>query len=699
MGMLEVALAYAEAGWRVLPVRGKAPEGRLVAHGVHDATDDLETVRRWWAMKPDAGIGIAIPDRAIVVDADPRHNGDHTLSELEQRHGELPETVEAETGGGGLHIWLGVNGLRRVTATLGEGVDLKTVGGYVVVPPSRHPSGGRYRWREGLSLLDHEIAPAPAWLLMLLEPGVNGTRAREAPAVFPEGSRHNALVSLAGSMRRRGMSTAAVLAALLTENAQKCQPPLPESEVHSIAAWQPPEPPAAPVEITATALEGRPATVPIPARLPLLPRLPESFWRERPVFAHIRQAAHSRLCSADAVLYCVLARIAAFRSPFASIDTSIKDRASLNLLVALVGPSGAGKSSQAKIARRLLPAPKDYEDWDGLPIGTGEGIADAYMGWATREVKDQHGNTILDKKGKPKYERFRCQMRQNALFYADEGAVLASLNNRKGAILLETLRMAFNAVELGQTNASEDSKRLIKNYSFGLIAGLQYEIAATLFGQVGLGTPQRFVFTGVLDPTIPDELPPWPGELVIPWLQLYKEYTLDEDVNSEIRQTAMGYARGKITIEDLDAHAPLLRLKLAGALASLEGRAHVTPDDWKLGTDMWETSCAVRTAVLDSCRTAAAEKIELAKTRYAEQAVAADRAVRLANVGVIRTAGVIRNRVRKAKERNELPCKRRDIDRAIAGRDGQYREDAWSHALGNAWIVEVADGEYVPGDP
>lgn len=51
-----------------------------------------------------------------------------------------------------------------------------------------------------------------------------------------EGERNAMLASLAGSMRRRGMGEPAILAALLAENATRCVPPLPESEVRRIAA-------------------------------------------------------------------------------------------------------------------------------------------------------------------------------------------------------------------------------------------------------------------------------------------------------------------------------------------------------------------------------------------------------------------------------------------------------------------------------
>lgn len=52
---------------------------------------------------------------------------------------------------------------------------------------------------------------------------------------IPETGRNNTLTSLAGSMRRRGMSEAAIEAALQAENESKCDPPLDKSEVSAIA--------------------------------------------------------------------------------------------------------------------------------------------------------------------------------------------------------------------------------------------------------------------------------------------------------------------------------------------------------------------------------------------------------------------------------------------------------------------------------
>jgi len=55
------------------------------------------------------------------------------------------------------------------------------------------------------------------------------------PKAIREGQRNATLASLAGSMRRKGFGEAAINAALLAENAERCRPQLSESEVAQIA--------------------------------------------------------------------------------------------------------------------------------------------------------------------------------------------------------------------------------------------------------------------------------------------------------------------------------------------------------------------------------------------------------------------------------------------------------------------------------
>ena len=63
---------------------------------------------------------------------------------------------------------------------------------------------------------------------------------RPAPAAndggIPEFSRNSTLISLAGTMRHRGMTEVAIAAALQAENLARCEPPLDAEEVDGIAA-------------------------------------------------------------------------------------------------------------------------------------------------------------------------------------------------------------------------------------------------------------------------------------------------------------------------------------------------------------------------------------------------------------------------------------------------------------------------------
>ena len=144
----------------VLP-RGKAPLARLARHGVANATTDTRVVLEWWLRAPDANIGL-VCGRLLVVDVDPRNNGDAELALLLATHGNFPRTPRARTGSGGEHTFFRRPSI-ELSAKLAPGVDL--VHGprrYVVASPSMHASGDRYRWL----LPPHwGLAEPPGWLV------------------------------------------------------------------------------------------------------------------------------------------------------------------------------------------------------------------------------------------------------------------------------------------------------------------------------------------------------------------------------------------------------------------------------------------------------------------------------------------------------------------------------------------------------
>jgi predicted P-loop ATPase len=162
---LLAALQYAKRGWAVLPCkpREKAP---ATQHGFKDATKQAGEVVRTWKRSPNANVGVATGAASglLVLDVDPRNGGDHSLTQLVGTHGELPATVTAKTSGDGLHYYFSLpEGVQVRGSVLTDGLDIKADGGYVLAPPSVHPSGALYSW---LASPDkQQLAPAPEWLL------------------------------------------------------------------------------------------------------------------------------------------------------------------------------------------------------------------------------------------------------------------------------------------------------------------------------------------------------------------------------------------------------------------------------------------------------------------------------------------------------------------------------------------------------
>lgn len=145
MRNLRAALNYAKRGWKVFPLLpGKKTPA--TTHGFKDASVDPKTIRAWWEKNPNYGIGIATGNGLGVLDLD-SVQAEAWLAEMVREHGALPKTLIARTARG-RHIYFQVpTGLKSRNGIL-PGVDFKCEGGYVVAPPSKHPSGTVYAWEQ-----------------------------------------------------------------------------------------------------------------------------------------------------------------------------------------------------------------------------------------------------------------------------------------------------------------------------------------------------------------------------------------------------------------------------------------------------------------------------------------------------------------------------------------------------------------------
>jgi hypothetical protein len=198
--MLAAALAAAERGWHVFPLRPNTKRPALHGYdrctrtgacesGHHGweqrATTDQDRIRAAWSTGP-FNVGLATgPSGLLVVDLDSAKpgemppapwdseegikDGQDVLAALAEHSGQaLPaDTLTVATPSGGVHLYYQAPediALRCTAGTLGWKIDTRAHGGYVVAP------GSVVDGRPYTLIYDAEPARLPAWLLDKLRP-------------------------------------------------------------------------------------------------------------------------------------------------------------------------------------------------------------------------------------------------------------------------------------------------------------------------------------------------------------------------------------------------------------------------------------------------------------------------------------------------------------------------------------------------
>jgi hypothetical protein len=153
--VLNYALLYLKKNLSVIPLiyGGKKPAVRWEEYQGRRPTED--EVRKWFSDVRNIGIVCgSVSGNLIVIDFDSEDKFKEFYEELDKTYPELRDVVlntwMVETGKG-RHIYLRVKmdpgefrERMRTRVRLAEGVDVKAEGGYVVAPPSLHPSGKSY---------------------------------------------------------------------------------------------------------------------------------------------------------------------------------------------------------------------------------------------------------------------------------------------------------------------------------------------------------------------------------------------------------------------------------------------------------------------------------------------------------------------------------------------------------------------------
>jgi len=246
----EAAVRLGARGMRVFPCwpRKKEP---AIRDNLRRAAVDPTIIRRFWGQQGLYNIGIATgPKSGVWVTDEDGDEGRETMRRLEAEHGPLPLTVMAITGNGEHKYWRYPDGVEIRNFQVRDdlpGLDVRGEGGYVLAPPSVHPSGRVYAWSVDSA---SEFALAPDWLIRIVTER-SSTRASNELAVAPtlpaawrdlmtgehEGSRRaGAIAKLFGHLVRKFVDPAVALELVVLFDAERNHEPLGRDEVTRICA-------------------------------------------------------------------------------------------------------------------------------------------------------------------------------------------------------------------------------------------------------------------------------------------------------------------------------------------------------------------------------------------------------------------------------------------------------------------------------
>lgn len=165
MTKLEIALSLAAQGFHVFPLR-EGEKTPAIAEFPTKASRDTDTLRAWWSKNPEYNIGISTSryadDKALlVVDVDNKDgkNGTGSVELLEMQGFEVPRTKAQSTPTGGGHLIYVVDApVKQGVEVLGEGLDVRSKGGYIV-------AAGSITTKGEYTANNRELAPAPEWMI------------------------------------------------------------------------------------------------------------------------------------------------------------------------------------------------------------------------------------------------------------------------------------------------------------------------------------------------------------------------------------------------------------------------------------------------------------------------------------------------------------------------------------------------------
>lgn len=607
---LTAALAYAAAGWYVLPVKPdtKHPGSVVGKSWPSLSSRDPKTITAWFA---GTGHGIALHagrSGAVILDVDnPDTVPDEVVAAIETTGCPYQSTRDDQPGRG--HYLLANTTGRRIGNGLGRLAtehkwgEVRGANGVIIAAPTEHPEGGHYRWQR-----TGTVPPIPDYIDDALPDSAtpDDTATDAQVKAFLDlnnrGTLTEGISGLANALRgklERGaschMSTLGIVTDAMAEAAGGLYPardalsaiwPIYRRTVTTgtstgriltakeakesfagILAWAVGQAPANAQRAVQRVRDRIPppeiGVLEVADEIPELESIEDNFWDSRETLNLIYTAALAQMTSPWAVLACCTARLLALVPPTVRLPAIIGGEGSLNWFGAIVAKSGGGKGAAMAVAENLVVSDQVYT----RGAGSGEGMIEAYR-------RATEGSEV-----------------QSILFSIDEVDSLASLKDRSGQTTMSVIRSGFSGETLGYTYRGRAKEVVPKHtYRMTMLVSVQPDRAAALFDDAGGGTPQRFQWFIGRDRRITADPPTWPTLGGTPRrIALLSATEMGKaagiiSVPDEVRDTLRQARAASMSGDDfaLDGHALYCREKFAFALALMDGRTAISDDDWKL---------------------------------------------------------------------------------------------------------------------
>jgi len=133
-----------------------------------------EQIIEWWQENPNYNIGLVTGEasKVVVLDVDLQTNPNAATQLEALAYGDTKKRIVAPyvwTPGGGKHVYFAYPEGANIgcTSTGIKGIDTRGNGGNIVLPPSIHPNGKRYRWNAPLE--DRDLPPLPDAIVAKLD--------------------------------------------------------------------------------------------------------------------------------------------------------------------------------------------------------------------------------------------------------------------------------------------------------------------------------------------------------------------------------------------------------------------------------------------------------------------------------------------------------------------------------------------------